>query len=100
VDARSVLGLRTLRPSLLDDVSAAQARIFAGRRAEARDRASLVTDRDIALSPARRYVLDDDEEDEDDDEDRDWDDDDEDDGDDEEEDAEETWQVLEPVPFR
>lgn len=100
MDARSVLGLCTLRPSLLDDVSAAEARRAAGRRAENRDRARLVTNRDSALSPMRRDVLDDDEEGEDDDEDRDSDDDDEDDEDDEEEDDEETWQVSEPIPFR
>ena len=106
MDARSVLGLRTLRPSLLDNVSAAEARRAAGRRTETRDRACLVTNRDNALSPMRRYVLDDEEEDEDDDEDRDSDDDDkndeddEDDEDDEEEDDEETWQVSKPMPFR
>lgn len=99
MDARSILGLRTMRPSLLDDVSAAEARLSAGSRAETRDRTRLVTDRDIPSSPMRRYVLDDDEEDEDDDEDRDSDDDDEEDGDDEEEETEETWQVSEPTPF-
>ena len=98
MDARSVLGLRTLRPSLLDDVSAAEACLSTGRRAEARDRGRLVTDRDIALSPIGRYVLDDDDDDEDDDESRDSDD--EDDGDDEEGEAEETWKVSEPLPFR
>ena len=100
MDARSVLGLRTLRPSLLDDVSAAEARRPAGR-AKTRDRAHLVTNSNNALSPTRPgYVLDDDEEDEDDDEDRDSDVDDEDDEDDEDEDEEETWQVSEPMPFR
>jgi hypothetical protein len=101
MDARSVLGLRTLRPSLLDDVSAAEACLSTGRRAEARDRGRLVTDRDIAVSGMRRYVLDDDDGDDDEDDDESRDSDHEDDGDDEEEEeTEETWQVSAPLPFR
>ena len=100
MDARSILGLQRLRPTFLDDVSAAQARRAAGGRAETRDRARLVTNSDNASSPTSPYVLDDDEEDEDDeDPDSNGDDDDEDE-DDEDEDDEETWQVCAPVAFR
>ena len=95
MDARSVLGVRPLRPSFLDDLSAAEARCAAGRRAEIHDRACLVTKSDNALSPMRRYSLDDDDEDDDEVEDDipDSDHDDGDDEDEEDEDEEETWQV-------
>ena len=93
--------MRPLRPPLLDDLSAAEARRAAGRRAETRDRARLVTNSDNALSRTHAYLLEDDEEDDSDEEDPDSDDgDDADDGDDEDEDQEETWQVSEPIPFR
>ena len=100
MDARPVLGVRPLRPSLLDDLSAAEARRAAGRRtagrrAEIRDRARLVTKSDRPMSPIRHslvnYVLEDDDEDED-DEDPDSDDDG-DDEDEDDEDDEDTWQV-------
>jgi hypothetical protein len=99
VDARSILGLRALRTPFLDHVSTAQTRRTASRRAQA-CRTGLVTPPDLALSPARRYVLDDEEEDEDDDEDRDPDDEDDENDDEEDEDEEETWQVSDSIPFR
>ena len=97
MDARPVLGLRALRPSLLDDISAAEAGLSAGRHAETRDRTRPVTDPVVVQAAMRSYVLDDDEEDED-DEVRDSDEDDEDGEDDEDEDAEETWQCKKRCP--
>ena len=95
------MGLRPLRPSFLDDLSATEARYAAGRRAEIHDRARLVT----KSEPMRRYSLDDDDEDEDEVDDdvtdsNDDDGDDEDEEDEEDEGEEETWQVSEPIPFR
>ena len=103
MDAGSVLGLRTLRSSFLDDVSAAEARrAAAGCRTETGGRAGLVTNRDNRAASASGYVLDEDEEDEEDEEDRDLDDDDDDDDDEDDDDddeEEETWQVSERIRF-
>jgi len=128
VDARSILGVQSLRTTFLDDISTAgSAEGETRRRRAARNRAGVLTDRQIFLmtrtlcfydrlhantrpashrAPAeRQYVLqDDDDVDEDDDDDDDVDDDDdtetdEDEAEDEEE-EEETWQVSASAPFR
>jgi hypothetical protein len=92
VDAGSILGVQPLRPSLLDDVSAAEP-----RKTKNDHRVRVVTSRDNL-----RYVLEDDDELDDDDdefgEDEDEDDD-EDDEDDEDEETE-TWQVSRLMPSR
>jgi hypothetical protein len=97
VDARSILGLQRLRPSFLDDVSAAQARRSTGgcrhTGGDARGNARRRTN-NVSHQMSRRYELehpvdDPDEDDEDDDSDEDEDGDEED-GDEEET---ETWQV-------
>jgi hypothetical protein len=129
VDARSILGVQSLRAALLDDVSASGSAESKARRRAARGGACVLTDEQIFLmarsfclnnpdrvhhngrlmslaAPAgRQYVLqDDDDVDEDDDDDDDVDDDDdadtdEDEADDEEE-EEETWQVSATTSFR
>jgi hypothetical protein len=91
MDTGSVLGLPAVRTSLLDDISAAEA-----RRAEAGGRARIMSDHTSAKRLA--YSLDDEDDedigDPDDDDDFDTDDDDDDDEDDEEDDDDvETWQV-------
>jgi hypothetical protein len=86
VDPGSILGLQSLRPSLLDYLSATQS-----RQAEAGHGACVVTSDDIWRVD---YVLDDDDdEDFDDDEDDDVDEDEDDDEEDEEDEDTETWQV-------
>jgi len=85
LDARSVLGLQSLRSSFLDDISIA-------RRKEAVTGARAVTNDDIHHSLMAPCRVDDDDDPEDDD---DLDDDDEDDDDDDDEDEDvETWQVT------
>jgi hypothetical protein len=92
VDTRSILGVQSLRPSFLDDVSAAEP-----RQAEAGDGARVVTTADIFRLD---YVLDDDDVDDDEDEEDDgFDDDDEEDDDEEEDEDVETWQVSQSGRF-
>jgi len=108
VDARSILDLQHLRPSFLDDVSAAEARGTAcGSRharghagARARRGARVIShgmSRNYVLGYGLEYPVDDPDEDEDDDED--GDDEDEDDEDEDEEEVE-TWQVFDLRLFR
>jgi hypothetical protein len=86
MDARSVLGLQSLRPPLLDHLPTAG-------REETRNGAGVVTRDDIYRSLSVPYSFDDEDDPEDEDDDRD-----EDDNDDEDEDEEdpdvETWQVT------
>jgi hypothetical protein len=91
VDAGSILGLQPLRPSFLDDVSAAEP-----RQTEADNGDRVVTTVDNC---ATNYVLDDDEDDIDDEDDDDVDEDDDEDEDDEDEEEEETWQVSQSGRF-
>jgi hypothetical protein len=92
VDAGSVLGVQSLRASLLDDVSAAEP-----RETKNDHRVSAVTSRDN-----QRYVLEDDDDLDEDDDDFGEDEDEDDDEDGEEEDDEdiETWQVSGRAPSR
>ena len=105
LDARSVLGLQRVRPSFLDDLSAAEAG-RAARRAAAEplpQRRARGRTRVISHEMSRGYVLEHpvDDPDDDDDDDFDEDDDDEDDEDDDEDEEEpETWQVSDSRPFR
>ena len=105
LDSRSILGLQHLRPSFLDDVSAAEA----GRRAGGRPRSRRSSPgaragrraRVISHEMSRRYVLEHpvDDPDDPDDDDLDEDEDGEDDEDADEEEVE-TWQVSNVRPFR
>jgi hypothetical protein len=98
MDTGSILGLSTLRPSFLDDVSSAQTRHGQADRISGLIKNWISTYR-IRMS---RYLLDDDidpdEDDFDEDDDEDSEDDDEDDG--EEDDDTETWQVSARRAFR
>jgi len=96
VDAGSILGVQPLRPSFLDDLSAAEP-----RKTKNDHRVRVVTSRDNL----RTFVLEDDDEldDEDDefgDDEDDEDEDDDDDDEDDEEDEPETWQVRNPTEAR
>ena len=101
MDSRPVLGLQQLRPSFLDDISAAETRRCCRRTCCCSRCAGTHRAQGISHEMSRRYVLEypvDDPDDEDDDDGDDEDEDDDDEDDDEEE--TETWQVSDLRPFR